>query len=211
MDELEKKITERLRAKKNREAEKAPEEIKAEIVENREALEAIEAKAPPDPEFEIRTTKPIIGGPVLIACPFCGEKKSSQGMARHIKAIHKVPGISLEDLGKIERGEIAPDALADEKGVSEIFGLSPEIDEKYFLEWGEGEEGQEDPEDDEKNPDNPGPPGSLACQKNPGNPGLKDNPEKKRRGFFDWFIDGGKATGEPKKEKKERGFWPWDF
>lgn len=168
---------------------KTPEEIEKEILENRGAMEAIEAKEAKAKEAKgkeesellpIHTTKPIIA--THMDCPFCGEEKTIRGMSRHIKSIHGVSEVSLEDLNRIERGEIAPDALATEKGATEIFGLSPEIDEKHFSDWNDIKE--EDPEDlgdpeKEKGPDNPGPPGDPSCYENPGNPDEK-NPEDKK-------------------------------
>ena len=75
----------------------------------------------------------------------CGEEKSAQGMARHIAAIHKVPGVSLEDLNRIKQGEITPPDLVNEKGEA-VANLSPEIDKKYFSDWNDIEEDPEDPE-----------------------------------------------------------------
>jgi len=137
---------------------KTPAELENEILENHKAMlesaakksaaknDLIEHETKPikESELEIHTTKPII--PTHMDCPYCEEEKTIRGMSRHIKSIHGIPGISLEDLNRIEQGEITPDALATEKGTTEIFGLSPEIDKKYFSSWEDTEEDPEDPE-----------------------------------------------------------------
>lgn len=174
---------------------KTPAELENEILKNHKAMlesaaknDLIEHETKPikESELEIHTTKPISDlqeytvEPVKNPneeCPFCGEEKTARGMSRHINSIHGVPGISLEDLEKIEKGEITPDALATEKGTTEIFGLSPEIAEKYFKDWNDIEEEAPEKEilEDEKNLDNPEPPGGSSCYDNPGNPDLKKN------------------------------------
>lgn len=195
---------------------KTPEEIKKEILENREAMEAsavkksateaakkqkekaaIEAQAAKEKEeselLPVHTTKPI-KEPVRRICPFCREEKSAQGMGRHIAAIHEAPGITLEDLNRIEQGEITPPDLLDEKGITTIVNLSPEVEKKHFSNWSDVEESPEDPEDQEdpesaaKAPgveDNPGPPGDPSCSENPGNPELKEDFVERRK--FNWI------------------------
>ena len=168
--ELEKKITEQLKAKKDQVAEKTPEELKhekleKELIENNEALEAIKPTLDKEPakkqeeEDKIHTTKPMeehyvepVKNPNEI-CPFCEKEKSAQGMSRHIIAKHGIRGITIEDLNRIEQGEITPDALADEKEVTEIFGLSPEVDEKYFSNWKDTEENPKDTEKEKPKPE----------------------------------------------------------
>jgi len=167
--ELEKKITEQLKAKKVKEAEKTPEELEKEILENREAMEAIEAKAAKekaakeqeakaakDEDDEIQTTKPMeehsvepVKNPNEI-CSFCGEEFTAQGIGRHVAAKHKAPGITLEDINRMNQGEITPPELLDEKGITTIYGLSPEVEKKEFSDWFDVEE---NPEDTEENPE----------------------------------------------------------
>ena len=148
---------------------KTPEELIEGIIEAREAQETIKAKAAKEKaakeaeaekvkasELEEHYVEPPKNPNEI--CPFCGEEKTVRGMSRHIKAIHGVPGVSLDDINNVERGEKTPADLATEKGVTEIFDLSPEIDKKYFSSWDDIEdpddienledpEIQEDPED----------------------------------------------------------------
>ena len=171
--ELEKEITKRLKAKKDQAAEKMPEEIEKEILENREALEAIEAKEAKESvaksdliehetkpmkesELEVHKVKPVI--PSLMDCPFCGEEKSARGMPRHIKSIHGVPGISIQDLDDVEKALKSLEDLVIEKfpeGEAEIFNLSPEVEKKDFPDWMdiEPEEGPAEDLEDLKDPE----------------------------------------------------------
>lgn len=174
---------------------KTPEEIEKEILENREAMEAIEAKENvAKGELIEHETKPI-KEPVLATCPFCEEEKSAQGMGRHIKAIHEVPGITIQDLDNVEKGlKTLPDLVAEKfEGPATIANLSPEVEKKEFSDWFDVEEDPEDPENNEdpegiEDPveataveDNPGPPGDPSCVDNPGrndNPGETSKFEK---------------------------------
>jgi len=178
------KAMDKIEAKEN--AVKAAKEKAAKEQEARAAKEAKETLAS---ELEVHTTKPIV--PTHMDCPFCGEEKTIRGTSRHIKSIHGVPGVSLEDLGRIERGEISPDALATEKGITEIFGLSPEVDEKYFSNW---EDTEEDPRDLESQED----PEGLADPKD------QENPEKEAGengagggipSFLFWILAGAGIAG----------------
>ena len=118
--------------------------IEKELLENRAAMEALKEKEVVEP-FKENTTKPM-KDPVFKTCPGCGEEFTAQGIGRHIKAIHKVQGIPLEDLDRVNQGEITLPDLLDEKGITTIYGLSPEIEKKYFSNWGDKEEDPEDPE-----------------------------------------------------------------
>jgi len=181
---------------------KTPAELEKEILENHEAIlkgaakearakeakvakeqeaiearEAIEAKEKPDPEDKIYTTKKPREGPVLIACPFCGEEKSAQGMGRHIAAIHKVPGINIQDLDDVKKGLKSLEDLVAEKfpeGEAEIFNISPEAEKKHFSDWEDMGESPEDPEDLE-NPEGSEDPEDL------GDPEILEDPEKEAK------------------------------
>jgi len=193
--ELEKEITKRLKAKEGQAAEKTLGQIEKEILENREAMEASAAKkaaASADKESEARalieakeaetkaaeqrsevheTKKPK--GADYIPCPFCDERKSPQGMSRHIIAIHGISGVSLEDLESVKKGEKTPDDLADEKleGVKNpvIYGLSSKVENKYFSDWPDVEE-----EDLEET--NLGPEDGLEAEQGPGEKGANGIP-----------------------------------
>lgn len=190
---------------------KTPAELEKEIFENHEATlksvakearakeakaakeqEAIEAKAAEESELEVFTVEPPKNPNEI--CPFCLEEKSARGMNRHIAAIHKVPGVTIQDLDDVKKGLKSLEDLVTEKfpeGEAEISNLAPEVEKEHFPNWEDIEdpEGSEDPGkealEDKRNLDNPGPPGDPSCYKNPGNPGSKDNPIERRK--FNWI------------------------
>lgn len=175
---------------------KTPEEIEKEILENREAMEAIaakesEAKTAKEPvekeaaksELEIFTTKPIqeLKKAVIRTCPFCEEEKSAQGMNRHIAAKHKVPGVTVQDLDDVEKGLKSLKDLTCEKFPSEdeaeVYNLAPEVEKKHFSDWVDvdpEEEGPEDPEEglEEEDPEQI----PEDDRENPDNPGPPGDP-----------------------------------
>jgi len=201
------KIIEALKTKEAKEA------LKSEFVEH----ETKPMKKGELPEMKVYTVKPVFHpgskeekawnrkheaneparNPNAI-CPFCLEEKSTKGMNRHISAIHKVIGVTIQDLDDVENGLKSLKALVEEKseyeGEAVVFGLSPEVSKKHFSDWEDLEESeiddQEGAEIEEEINDqeemktienNPGP---------PGDPELKNNPGEKK-GF--WHT----------------GIWPW--
>ena len=156
-------------------------EIEDESIENQKKLEALkptldkesakkEAKAAKSELIE-HETKPIpdlpeynvepVTNPNEI-CSFCGEEFTAQGIGRHVAAKHKAPGITLEDINRMNQGEITPPELLDEKGITTIYGLSPEIEKKYFSKWVDTEKNPkpsgeiEDPEKEKPGPKDQG-------------------------------------------------------
>ena len=132
--------------------EKTSEELKKEIAENKEAMADLENEPANEPEkkdlingLEIHTTKPP-PKPTHMDCPFCESEKTIKGMNRHIEAIHRVPGITIQDLDDVEEGlKSLPDLVCEKfEGEATIDNLSPEIAEKYFSDWEDVEENPED-------------------------------------------------------------------
>lgn len=178
--ELEREITKRLKDKEGQAVGKTPEQIEKEILENREAMEAIELKAAKEPakkelvsDLEINITKPVI--PSLMDCPFCGEQKSIKGMNRHIAAKHEILGVIIQDLDRVKRGEITPDALATEKGAETVVNLSPEVSKKHFSDWEDIEDSLEDPE--EEDPEEKEDPEETREEEDPRDPESLEDPE----------------------------------
>lgn len=129
--------------------EKTSEQLKAEEAKKsavKDELVEHETKPIKKSELEVLRVEPVKNPNEI--CPFCLEEKSARGMNRHIAAIHEIEGVSIEDLGRVERGEITPADLAWEKsdyeGSAMVRALSPEISKKYFSDW-------EDPEPSEIN------------------------------------------------------------
>jgi len=49
-------------------------------------------------ELKIHTTKPMKGSPEFITCPLCSRKIQSRGIGGHLNFIHKIKGVSLNDI-----------------------------------------------------------------------------------------------------------------
>ena len=155
-DLLKKEILEDQKAIEALKAKKAKEALKSEFVEH---------ETKPMPDLPVYTVKPVFhpgskaekawnrkhkeAEPVRNSnaiCPFCLEEKSTRGMNRHISAIHKVPGVTIQDLDDVEKGLKSLEDLVAEKfpeGEAEIVNLAPEVEEKHFSDW---EDIEEDPE-----------------------------------------------------------------
>lgn len=120
--------------------------LKKEFIENREAIEALKEsnlkihKVEPVLPLKEHTTEPIKHPSLHITCPFCKKQFTEQGMSRHIAAIHKAPGISVEDVDDMNKGKKSLTELLDEKGITTIVNLSPEVSKKHFSDWHDLEE-----------------------------------------------------------------------
>jgi len=165
--ELAKEMTKNREIREAQRAEKTPKEIQGEtqkeILKNHEAMlesavkeDRTKAAKEPIAPLEEYSVEPVINPNEI--CSFCGEEFTAQGIVRHVAAKHKAPGITLEDINRVNQGEITPPELLNEKGITTIYGLSPEVEKKYFSDWKDTEE---DPKASEKIED----PGEVKAPK----------------------------------------------
>ena len=157
-------------------------------------------------ELKIHTTKPMKGSPEFITCPLCSRKIQSRGIGGHLNFIHKIKGISLNDIEAMTLRGTAEKELRDleiegkKRLLEDVspakidLGSPADPESKPDLEapadpvvgiTRPSEESEKKVKEREASKDDLEPPADLKSKDTIDDPGEKKNPVERRK--FNWI------------------------